>query len=419
MNALLDRMRAFGRFLWRRFRDDRCFETAGALSFTTLFAIVPLLAAVFAMMAVFPAFAYLRDKLTEFIFRNFVPGAGVALQEYLLKFADNASQLTIVGVLVLLFTALMLMANIEETLNRIWRVPVPRKGSSRLLMYWAAVTLGPVLVVVSVAASSWVLAQPLLRQAEDGGMLGPDVIKAVPFLVTWLALTLLYELVPNTRVRWRDALLGALLAAVAFEVARWGFTLYVTSVANYHAIYGTLAVIPIFMIWVFLSWVIVLLAATVTATLTAFEYRPRDELLPPGCEFVGLLRVLQHFAQAQRAGEGIDERALAQRERFLTVDLLQRYLGNLREAGLIQRGESGAWILARDLDSVYLDDLYRIGGYRLPTDMEVLEAASDGLAPLAREVLLRAAADEREHLAHPLRSLFVDPPVVVQRESRA
>jgi membrane protein len=405
-----NRLRAFGHFLWRRFRDDNCFETAGALSYTTLFAIVPLLSAVLAMLSLFPAFASLRDTLSNFIFRSFVPGAGDTIQGYLLKFADNASKLTVVGIIVLLVSALLMMASIEDRLNRIWRVPVRRKGGSRFLMYWAALTLGPVLIVLAVAASSWVFAQPFLAGASQPGVLGLSVIKLLPFASTWAGLALMYALVPNRRVRKRDALVGALAAAMLFELARFVFTWYVSGIANYNQVYGALAAIPIFLIWVFVSWVIVLLGATLTAALTAFEYRTEDELLPEGCEFVGLLRVLQRFAAAQRNGDGLREAMLLECETFLTADLLQRYLTNLREAGLIQRDESGAWVLVRDLNSVHLGDLFRIGGYRLPTDALSLQAAARGLAPEALDVLLRAVSSERSNLAHPLRSLFTAHP---------
>jgi membrane protein len=205
-------------------------------------------------------------------------------------------------------------------------------------------------------------------------------------------------------------LFGALVAALLFELARTLFTLYVSSIANYNEVYGALAAIPIFLIWVFVSWVIVLLGATLTAALTAFEYRPDDELLPEGCEFVGLLRVLQRFVAAQRRGQGMREATFLECETFLTADLLQRYLVDLRAAGMIQRDESGAWVLVRDLDSVHLDDLFRIGGYRLPGDALSLQAAARGLAPEAVDVLLRAEAAERSNRGRPLRSLFTSPP---------
>ncbi|WHZ20536.1 MAG: Inner membrane protein YihY, formerly thought to be RNase BN [Rhodanobacteraceae bacterium] len=416
-----ERLQAFARFLWRRFRDDKCFETAGALSYTTLFAIVPMLAAVIAIVSVFPAFAGLRDSVTRFIFRSFVPAAGETVQGYLLQFAANASKLTLMGVLVLLASALMMMSSIEDRFNRIWRVASPRKGSARLLLYWAALTLGPILVTAGVGVSSWVYAQPLWRGVAGHGFAGFRLWLLAPFLITWTGLTVLYQVVPNCRVRWRDAISGALVAAVLFEFARKGFAAYVQGVANYKEVYGALAAIPIFLIWVYLSWVIVLLGAILAAALHAFEYRRSDELLPPGCEFVGLLRVVQRFAEAQRTGEALDDAGLRARERFLTADLLQRYLGDLQRAGLIRRAEGGGWLVARDLDSVCADDLFHAGRYRLPEDALTLQRAAAELAPEARVTLQRAEAALRKNLRVPLRELFfpASPAGTVQSEEQS
>ncbi|HEU4857075.1 MAG TPA: YihY family inner membrane protein [Rhodanobacteraceae bacterium] len=404
-----ERLQAFARFLWQRFRDDKCFETAGALSYTTLFAIVPMLAAVVAIVSVFPAFAGLRDNVTRFIFRSFVPAAGETVQGYLLEFAANASKLTLMGVLVLLASALMMMASIEDRFNRIWRIASPRKGSARLLLYWAALTLGPILVTAGVGVSSWVYAQPLWRGVAGHGVAGFRLWLLAPFLITWTGLAVLYEVVPNCRVRWRHAITGALVAAVLFEFARKGFAVYVQGVANYREVYGALAAIPIFLIWVYLSWVIVLLGAILAAALHAFEYRQADELLAPGCEFVGLLCVVQHFAEAQRAGAAVNEAELRARERFLTADLLQRYLADLQRVALIRRAEGGGWVVARDLGSVSTGDLFRAGGYRLPQDALTLQRAAVGLAPGARVSLQRAEAALRENLAVSLRELFSTP----------
>ncbi|MDE2224262.1 MAG: YihY family inner membrane protein [Xanthomonadaceae bacterium] len=415
-----DRMRAFARFLWQRFLDDKCFETAGALSYTTLFAIVPMLAAVIAIVSVFPAFAGLRDSVTRFIFRSFVPAAGETVQGYLLQFAANASKLTLVGVLVLLASALMMMASIEDRFNRIWRVATRRKGSARLLLYWAALTLGPILVTAGVGVSSWVYAQPLWRGVAGHGVAGFRLWLLAPFLITWVGLSVLYQVVPNCRVRWRDAITGALVAAVLFEFARKGFAAYVQGIANYREVYGALAAIPIFLIWVYLSWVVVLLGAILAAALHAFEYRRAEDLLPPGCEFVGLLRVLQRFAEAQRTGEALDDAGLRARERFLTADLLQRYLDDLQRARLIRRADGGGWLVARDLGSVCVDDLFHAGRYRLPEDAVALQRAAAGLAPEARVTLQRAEAALKKNLRVPLRELFcaASPVEAVQSEDQ-
>jgi len=169
-----DRTSSFGRFLWQRFVDDKCFETAGALSYTTLVSLVPLMVAALAMFSVFPVFESARDTLLDFVFRSFVPAAGRHVQDALQVFASNASGLTGISILVMLFSAISMMVSIEDRMNRIWRVQRPRGWVSRLLLYWAALTLGPILVVGGIAVSSYITALPLLQKA------GRVVILAAP-----------------------------------------------------------------------------------------------------------------------------------------------------------------------------------------------------------------------------------------------
>lgn len=399
-----ERLRAFAHFVWQRFVDDKCFETAGALSYTTLFAIVPLLAAVFAILSAFPVFADWRIRVSDFIFRNFVPAAGTTVQGYLLQFADNASKLTAVGILVLLVSALMMMASIEDRFNRIWRVQTQRSGGSRFLLYWAALTVGPLLAVAAVALTSYLFALPGLSAAAP---IGAYLLAFLPFVLTWIVLLVMYLVIPNRTIAFRHAAIASFLAAILFEIARGAFAFYVHSVPSYQQVYGALAFIPIFLIWIYFSWVIVLLGASLAAALAAFEYRPLAARLPRGCEFIGLLRVLQHFAAAQRDGFGLHSEELRRRERFLGDDLLQRYLGDLHRAGLLTRAESGEWVLSRDLSTASLVDLYRAGHYRLPLDRDALERAVDGLAPRARAAVFGAVESLRSHLSPSLATLFV------------
>jgi membrane protein len=399
-----ERLRAFARFLWQRFLDDKCFETAGALSYTTLFAIVPLLAAVLAIVSAFPVFAEWRDRFSDFIFRNFVPSAGSAVQGLLLQFADNASKLTAVGIVFLLASALMMMASIEDRFNRIWRVPTRRSHGSRLLLYWAALTIGPLLVVGALLLVSRFIATggPNAQAANQGGMW----LTILTFVLTWLILLAMYMLIPNRTVTFRHAGIGAAVAAILFEIARALFALYVTHVPSYQQIYGALAAAPLFLIWVYFSWVIVLLGASLAAAMAAFDYRPLHERLPPGCEFIGLLRVLQHFAAAQREGMGLHSDELCRRERFLQDELLQRYLGDLHAAGLLTRAEAGDWVLSRDLATVDLADLYRAGHYRLPLNEIAMQRALSGLTEAARAAIVDASDALRRDLDVPLSKLF-------------
>ena len=375
-----ERTKSFSRFIWQRFVDDKCFETAGALSYTTLVSLVPLTVAVFAMFSAFPVFQPARDTLINFVFNNFVPSTGEAVQATMLGFAANASKLTGISILVMLFSALSMMISIEDRLNRIWRVHQPRSWGSRLLLYWAALTLGPILVVGGIAVTSYVTAAPLLHSAADQlSGVTQSLLGTLPFLVTFFTLWLMYAVIPNCKVSRRDAAIGALLGAVLFEIARWGFGQFVQQAQTYQQIYGVLAAIPIFLLWIYLSWVIVILAASIAASASAFEYHAPMQTLPEGAEFLGLLVVLRHFVEAQRSGDCVDPADLRVREPYLRSALIAAYIDDLQQADLIQRGETGGWLLCRSLDSTDLLRVYRHTSYRLPLQ-PVDEAAALGIA---------------------------------------
>lgn len=391
-----DRWGAFARFVWQRFRDDKCFETAGALAYTTLFALVPMAAAVFGILSIMPAFQGVTETLRDFVFSNFVPAAGNAVQDYIMKFVGNTRKLTGIGAIVLLLSALAMLFNIEERFNRIWRVNHRRPPVSRFLMYWGALTLGPLLVLGGVTLTSYLAAAPFIGRVDAHHGIWQHLWSVLPFVVTLLGLFALYMLVPNCRVRWRQAGTGALLAAILFEIARWAFSSYVRGVPSYEQIYGQLAVIPIFLIWVYLSWVIVLLGASVSASLTAFVYRPDTARLPTGCEFLGLLYLLQHLQRAQHRGEGMSHDAMLHCEPFLSDELLERYLTELEEASVVRRTDDGDWVMVRNPRDVSLAGLYAHGGYRLPLDSS---AWSDLAGGLPRELVAAL-----EHLVANLRT---------------
>ncbi len=404
----LDRHRAlaFLRFIVRRFLDDRCQQSAGALACTTLFAIVPLTAALIGILSGFPAFAEWRERITVFIFENFVPATGEAVRGYLTQFADNANKATALGIIVLIVSTLTLMLSIEDAFNRIWRVPTNRPVGIRFVMYWTVLSLGPALLIVALALSTYLLALPLFGDAEALQPLRSGLLNSLPFLIEWIALIAAYRLIPNRSVATRDAAVGALVAALLFEAAKRGFSWYVVSGANYQQVYGALAVVPIFILWIYFSWVIVLLGASLTASLTAFDYRPRSRRMPPGEEFRGLVRVLAYFAAAQRSGIGLHSEKLRDHEPFLTDDLVQRYLTDLHRAGMIQRNDAGEWMLTRDLTSVTLYDIYAACDYRLPLGSGLPVTGDSPSDAEATALLESAAADARKALTIPLAEIF-------------
>jgi membrane protein len=401
------RARAFAHFLWQRFLEDRCLQAAGALAYTSLFALVPLFATVLAILTAFPVYSEWRQGVTEFVFRNFLPAAGDVVQNYFTGFAENASKATAIGILVLLFSSVSLMLSIEDTFNRIWRVTTARPAVARVILYWTVLTLGPLLLVATIALSSYVFALPLL-EASEAESLKTHALHIAPFVLQFLLLLVAYALIPHRRVYVRHALVGALLATILIELAKRGFAAYIAH-SSYEQVYGTLAIVPIFIFWIYLSWTLVLLGASVTSSLAAFDYRPPGApRLREGEEFVGLLRVLARFAQAQREGYTLHSAQLCALEPFLTDDLVQRYLGDLERAGMIQRNESGGWLLSRDLATLTLYDLYAASGYRIPPG----RAAPDDDEAGARAMQALAAAQQalRGTLAVALAEIFPPPP---------
>jgi membrane protein len=253
----------FVRQVGSRFVEDRCQRIAGALSFTTILAIVPLTAVTLAMLSLFPVFSEWMGWIQHFVYSNFVPAAGDAVQKHLTLFATKAGRLTAVGLVFVAITAVMLLATVEQTFNDIWRVPNARKLLHRFLAYWALLTLGPLLLAFGLTVTTHVFtALPFAARPEKGIV---DVL--LPLAVEFVAVVLLYVVVPNVAVRWRHAAIGALFATVLIEIARRLFAAAMKSFTSYQVIYGAIAALPIFLVWIYISWVIVLLGAIVAATL--------------------------------------------------------------------------------------------------------------------------------------------------------
>ncbi len=258
----------------KRFEQDRCQRVAGALSFTSVLAIVPLTAVMLAVLSLAPGFSTWMNVIQDFIYSNFVPAAGDVVQKYLTQFASKARRLTVLGLLFLTITTILLMATIEQALNDIWRVVNSRRLLRRFLAYLALLTLGPILVVGSLTLTSKVFTLAFLDRAEIT-MLHDVLGVMLPLVFEFGAVVLLYTVVPNVSVAWRYALAGGLFAAVLLEVAKYLFAAAMKYFTTYQVIYGAIAALPIFLVWVYISWVIVLLGAIVTATLSEWPRTKR------------------------------------------------------------------------------------------------------------------------------------------------
>jgi len=267
MSAILSRVSRFARLVVKRFAEDRCSRVAGALSYATLFALVPFSAVLVAVVSVFPVFRGLIDRVQTFVYQNFMPATGEVVSHYLAQFAKNAGKLTVWGLLFVFLAALMVLATIERTFNDIWHVRSTRKRVHSFLAYWATITAGPILIGVSLYATSYIVSLPLMASGEMLGGFRALLLYSLAPTAEWLAFLLLYTVVPNYPVRVRDAAIGGAVAMVLFEVAKRGFALFVVSFPTYRLLYGALAALPIFLLWLYISWLVILLGAVIAAVL--------------------------------------------------------------------------------------------------------------------------------------------------------
>ena len=262
-------IRSYFPYLMRRFHEDRILYYSGYLSYVTLLSMVPLLAVIFSLFSIFPFFEKLKEEVEEFVFRNFVPELGDVVQEQILSFVDNATRMTPFGLIVLLVVALLLLSSIDHTLNQIWRVGKNRGIILSYSIYVVVLISSPVLLGTGLTANSYLLS---LGGIEEGSELSAIklILSSMHFLGSFLFFLLLYIVVPHTKVHFWSAVFGALIATLLFELSKSVFALYFIHFPVYQAIYGALAVIPLLFVWVFISWVVVLVGAQISASLDGF-----------------------------------------------------------------------------------------------------------------------------------------------------
>lgn len=361
------------RTLRQRFREDHLGLTASSLTFTTTIALVPLATVAFAVFSAFPMFGSFRKALEQLFIQNLVPdNIAKPVLTTLTQFALKANRLGAVGLVALVFTALALMLTIDRTLNSIWRVRKPRPIAQRILVYWGAATLGPLLLGVSLSLTSYaVSASRGVVSAMPGGI--SLVLNTLEVLLMAAAMAGLFRYVPNTYVRWAHAWAGGLFVSLGFEVAKKGLAWYLSAVPTFSTIYGAFSAVPIFLIWLYLGWVIVLCGAVVAAYAPSLTLHVPRRAATPGHRFslaVAVIRLLQAARQQGAAGA-----ALVTLAADMKIDPLQ--LEPVVET-LIELG----WVGRLEEEGVQRHVL-------------LVEPASTPLAPLIEALLLRKEADVR------------------------
>lgn len=385
----LSRLRGFLALVADRFTRHEALQNAAALTYTTLLSLVPLMTVSLAVFSAFPVADRVYLLIQDFVFENFVPTSSDLLQQHLSEFSAKASRLTGAGAGFLLVTALLMMANIDRALNAIWEVKAKRRFASKFLIYWAVLSLGPVLIGASVLVTSYIISFPILTEAASTGV-GRNLLTLTPVVASAIAFTMMYAVVPNRRIRLTHAVAGGVLAAVLFEGAKRGFGYYITQFPTYEAIYGALATIPIFLVWLYLSWIVVLLGAEVTHCLSIYRWRTHDQ---SRCETGMGDAVATLLALDEAAGRGLaptTAELAAHKERWLEPQL-EDLLGKLKDLHWVHMTRDGGWVLARRMSEATLMDLFASRAFKLPRagdpdwpgDTRLAEVWSDANAGIA------------------------------------
>lgn len=388
------------RFAGRRLQEERLPQVAGSLTFTTVLALVPVLTIALAVFTTFPLFDTFRRALESYFLRSLIPG-GIAntILNYLNQFASQATRLSAVGAVALIATAVAMVGTVDRTFNRIWRVRTKRPFAQRVLTYWAVITLGPLLIGVSISLTGYLFA------ATNGVVLKAPLMGALAYTVVSLSLnsgafTLLYMVVPNRLIDWRDAACGGVLAALAFELSKRLFAVFVASFPTYTVLYGALAAMPLFLVWVYLGWLIILIGATLAAALPVVRYERWWHVPQPGSEFIDALALLgvlyqaRHEESAAVSAATLRERTrigFEESERLLQQMLEAGWVGRIRQEAVRRRVQFGkrqtegldSWTLLGNPDQLRLADVYRLFVFTatdgMPLSQAVEQAVEQGL----------------------------------------
>lgn len=401
---LIDKLGNFMRYLARRFIDDRCFEAAGSLSYTSILAIVPFAAVVFAVFTAFPAFDQWSVKLTDFVFANFVPDVANNLENTVSGFANSARTLPSTGIIGLLISVGLTMWSVEKAFNTIWRVPSPKPKFFRFLIYWGMLTLGSLLIVALLALNSAVSVYINFANYAPSALDGLGLFLA-PFLLELLAFTCAYWLIPHRQVPIRFALIGGVCATLLFELLKWLFGIYLNSVSYQH-IYGALAVVPISLVWLYFVWVVILLCASITATLSSFRYRPKAIRAAKGLDFYWVLRIIARFNDADKDRQHLSFETISLLEPNISEPMLRSYMIGLANIDLLQSDSHDHWWLSKPLSNFSLKDIHQGLMLRVPVESIELPSQDDHIDSQVMPIIQVLRGSLEAPLERPLSTCF-------------
>ena len=390
------------RYLLNRFVEDRLNASAAALTFVSLFALVPLLTVTLSIASALPAAGNIEGKLNEFLLQFLLPESSTQVVQYLSTFISQARSLTAFGVIILLVSAILMLRNVEKALNDIWRNRANRKPLASFLLYWAVLSLGPAAIGFGLGIRAYLFA----ATNDWGGLhlfgLGSLLISLLPFVISAIGLTCLYAVVPNCQVPLRHALIGGVFAAITFTIARMLFTAIMAK-SSYTLVYGAFAAVPLFLLWIYVTWIIVLIGAVLAHSLSA--YQTEEQAQTP--TLMKALDILFLFWRAQKEGRGIAELEILRANDVLRggidADSWRSIRDTFSSAQLLKRLDRGHYLLSRDLHHFTLAELAEL--LRAEPSYLLAEQAMPWQRTAAA-MLQNNVDQESSRLATPLAELF-------------
>lgn len=391
-------------FLIKNYMDDDCQQKSASLTYTTLLSIVPMLTVFLVIISSIPAMASAKAQIQDLIYKNLLPSSSIQVSKYFNEFAEKSSNLTVIGAIMLFITAIMTLTTIQRAFNQIWRVEQREMGLIGFLQYWAIVTLGPIVLGTAFVISSAVTSLSFLNQKIGGYgidwgfwvQVGSMVMMAIGFVA-------MYWFVPRCKVRFSYALIAGLFVALMFELLKQTFGLIMSNFTSYEKIYGAFAALPIFLLWIYMSWNLILLGVEISYSLTVFETKevyPRHPLL-------SLMDMLNVVYRAHLKGETVSEMDLRNVLGRKEVPHWYRYIRYLQDNNLITITDKDKYILKRPLEHYTFWDFYQNLPYPLPHKSDLKQIAE--YDPWMQEWVLTLATSEtklQQTLAIPMAEIF-------------
>ncbi|MDN5565723.1 MAG: YihY family inner membrane protein [Psychrobacter sp.] len=360
----------FTKFLVRHFFEDNCQQKAASLTYTTMLSIVPMLTVLLMILSSVPALASVRAQIYEVIYSNLLPQSSMQVSKYINSFAEKSSNLTIIGAMILFVTTIVTLTTIERAFNQIWRVEDRSGGLKSMLRYWTIVTLGPLVLGTAFIASSAVQSLSFLnRQIGGYGIDWAFWVQLVTIGITVTGFIAMYWFIPKAKVPFKSAALAGVIVAIVFEMLKHVFGTVMTNFTSYEAIYGAFAALPIFLLWIYLSWNLILLGVEISYTLTIFdteEVYPRHPLL-------SLLDMLNLVHSRHLEGDAVSEQELRKVLGRKELPKWYTYINYLQDSNLITMTADDKYVLKKDLSNMTLWDFYRTLPYPLPIKDELDE----------------------------------------------